>query len=524
MGGITVAELVTRWGFDVNPAGLNKLQGALKGVNKFLGPVGIGIATIAAAAGTMATAILAVVNSTARAGEQALKTSQMVGINIERYQELEYAAKMADVGQQDLTVGLKFLSSKLYDAANGSAEAKRGLNTIGINAKDSAGKLKTADVALAEIADKFQAMPNGAKKTALAVDLFGRQGINMIPMLNKGSSGLREMAAEARKLGLVMDEQTARKSAEYMDTLKRLQSVMTGIKREIGVAFLPALLKLSKAFLQWVMANRELISQRLIVFFKAFGSAMVMLAPVLGRVVELSSLLFDLLGRLTQSAGGLTTVFKILAAAMVSPFLILDDIVAYFQGKDSLLGRFITMAQKELPILAGKFVQFFFPVEGIIRSIAEQINYIYRSIKAIIDAINYLLKSPAAAFMSSMGKVWGMNRSFFGQSGMGGKALSWLASGLDPRQLLADLNTAGAGQANFLKWLNPATAPALAPAGAALSGGLAGFGISMGDIVVNVNGGGNAQETGAAVGSAVRENLDRALRQAERDLKRTVTR
>ena len=518
MGGITVAELVTRWGFDVNPAGLNKLQASLSGVSRFLGPVGLGIAAIGTAAAGIVTGVVAMVSTTARAGEEAVKTAQKVGIHIERLQELEYAAKMADIGQQDLTIGLKFLSSKLYDASNGSAEAQRGLRAVGITAKDSTGKLKTADVALADIADQFRSMPDGAKKTALAVDLFGRQGINMIPMLNKGSAELRAMAAEARRLGLVMDEQTARRGEEFMDTLKRLQSALVGIKREIGAAFLPVLAKLAKGFLEWVIANRELISQRVTVFITALGQALAMLGPVLGRAIELGSLLFGLLERLTKGAGGLAGVFKIMAGAMLAPFLIIDDIVSYFQGKDSLIGRFVVLLQKELPVLGGKIMQFFLPVEGIIRSIAEQLSFIWRSITSIID----LLKSPAAAFFKSMGSVWGMNQSFMGKEGLGGQAISGLGGAA--RGLLGTLNTMSGGQATFMRWMNPTMSPALAPAGAMAAGALASVGLSMGDIVVNVNGGGNAQETGAVVGTAVKEGLDRALRQAQRDLKRTVAR
>lgn len=520
MGGITVAELVTRWGFDVNPAALTKLEQALKKVQGPLGAVGWGIASIGVAAGAILTGVAAMVTTTAAAGENALKTAQKVGIHVERLQELQYAAKMADVEQQELTIGLKFLSTKLYDAANGSAEAKKGLKNIGIEAKDSSGRLRSADDALADVADRFAAMPDGAKKTALAVDLFGRSGINMIPMLNQGSGELRKMAAEARRLGLVMDEQTARRGEELMDTIKRLQSVVVGIKREIGVAFLPVMLKMAKGLFAWILANRELISQRVTQFITALGQALAYLVPVMGRAIELGGLLFGMIDRLTQGAGGLTAIFKIMATALLAPFLVIDDIVAYFQGKDSLLGRFIGLMQKELPILGSKIMQFFTPVEGIIRSIAEQLRYIW---KIATDLIN-LFKSPAASFFQSLGAVWGMNKNFMGKGGMGGKALGWLGGALDPSSMIGGLNAAGAGQANFLRWMDPTMSPAMVPAGAMAAGAAGALGFAMGDIVINIGGAGNAQETGAAVGSAVKESLDQALRQAQRDLKKTVVR
>ena len=42
-------------------------------------------------------------------------------------------------------------------------------------------------------------MPDGVKKTAFAVDLFGKSGTAMIPMQNAGAAGLAAMQEEARK-------------------------------------------------------------------------------------------------------------------------------------------------------------------------------------------------------------------------------------------------------------------------------------------------------------------------------------
>ena len=59
------------------------------------------------------------------------------------------------------------------------------------------------------MADKFKAMPDGTKKTALAMDILGKSGKDLIPLLNSGSEGLGEMLAEADSLGITLSTETA---------------------------------------------------------------------------------------------------------------------------------------------------------------------------------------------------------------------------------------------------------------------------------------------------------------------------
>ena len=58
-----------------------------------------------------------------------------------------------------------------------------------------------------KIADKFAVMKDGSEKTALALDLFGRAGAKLIPMLNEGSAGISELQEEARALGIVLGKE-----------------------------------------------------------------------------------------------------------------------------------------------------------------------------------------------------------------------------------------------------------------------------------------------------------------------------
>ena len=61
---------------------------------------------------------------------------------------------------------------------------------LGIAVNNADGSLKPSDQLLGEIADKFQDLPNGPEKAAVAMDIFGRSGQKMITMLNGGQGEL----------------------------------------------------------------------------------------------------------------------------------------------------------------------------------------------------------------------------------------------------------------------------------------------------------------------------------------------
>ena len=45
-------------------------------------------------------------------------------------------------------------------------------------------------------------LPDGAEKTALAIELFGKSGADLIPFLNQGREGVGALTAELQDLGV----------------------------------------------------------------------------------------------------------------------------------------------------------------------------------------------------------------------------------------------------------------------------------------------------------------------------------
>lgn len=172
-----------------------------------------GIASRASAAGAVlgtalvagaAAAAVALKGAIDRADELS-KAASKIGVDIGALSGLSFAAELADVSLNQLQGGITKLIRAQESAASGQGDLASLFATLGVSATDASGKLRAADEVLLDLADVFQALPDGAEKTALAVDLFGRSGASLIPLLNEGSSGIREMTDEAARLGLVLD-------------------------------------------------------------------------------------------------------------------------------------------------------------------------------------------------------------------------------------------------------------------------------------------------------------------------------
>ena len=167
------------------------------------------------------------------------KMSQKVGVSVETLSGLSFAANLAGTDIGTVEKGLALLSRNLDDTSQGIGTAKESFEFLGISAVDMDGKLKSTDDVLFEMADKFKAMPDGTKKTALAMDILGKSGKDLIPLLNSGSDGLHDMLGEADSLGQVLSTQTAQSAERFNDSLEKLTTSLGGVLNAIIASGFP---------------------------------------------------------------------------------------------------------------------------------------------------------------------------------------------------------------------------------------------------------------------------------------------
>lgn len=241
-GSIVIDLLLRSGAFETDTKRAEKRLAELKKEAQAAGKaIGAAFAGVAVAAAYM-------VKASIDSMDEMLKLSQTVGVSVEALSALKYAADLSGVSQEQLGSALTKLTKNMSDTAQGTGEAMKGFEALGISVKNSDGTLKSSDKVLTEIAGKFAGFKDGAEKTALAVNLFGKAGAELIPLLNSGAQGLDEFKKEAERLGIVIGTDAAKAAEVFNDNLSRLKARVEGVSIAIASGFITSLNSLISKF------------------------------------------------------------------------------------------------------------------------------------------------------------------------------------------------------------------------------------------------------------------------------------
>lgn len=178
-------------------------------------------------------------NEVSNVGDKIDKQSQALGLSRKAYQEWDYILGQNGASIDSLGVSMKTLNSAILSAGEGSKESMTAFRQLGINVHE----LETMNMEdqFDAVVRAFQKMPAGAQKSALAVKLFGRNGMELLPLLNQSETSLDELRARAEELGIIMSDDAVDASVAYNDALDDLNRTFNGLKYSVGAKLLPAM-------------------------------------------------------------------------------------------------------------------------------------------------------------------------------------------------------------------------------------------------------------------------------------------
>ena len=199
-----------------------------------------GAAMMTAGAGLLAVGVASADTAT-NLGREVMKLQRYTGMTAEEASKLAYASKISGVPVDSLATGLGKLSKSM------EANSPR-FDRLGSSASDSDGKLRSMGDVLPDLAEKFKSMPNGPEKTAAALGLFGRAGMDLMPFLNKGRDGIEQLSKQAEKMGLVLSQDNIGQIKAHITSQRELSAAFDGMKTQIGLTIMPLLDGFTNAF------------------------------------------------------------------------------------------------------------------------------------------------------------------------------------------------------------------------------------------------------------------------------------
>jgi hypothetical protein len=271
------------------------------------------------------------VTNTAKAMAEVGKTAEYLGITAEALQELQYAAEKSGVSVDALNDAIKEIQVRATDAKSGQGEAAEAFRMLGLSSTDAAGRIREPLELLDAVADGLKALPSHSERIWIADAIFGDEGSTVIKMLKDGSLGLRNMRQEARALGLTLGSESIAKAARFNQALTKFKKLASGIGRAIVENLLPPL--------SWLMERCAALS---FAFNQMDSKASLVRVTLLslGSVLAVFAAKAVVAGiKVAIAFSPMLLLFGVIAAAIVSVALIVDDLWVAFHGGESAIGR-----------------------------------------------------------------------------------------------------------------------------------------------------------------------------------------
>lgn len=181
-------------------------------------------------------AVMNLANTTAQAADRIDKQSQALGISRKAFQQWDYILSQSGASIDSLGTSMKTLNSAILGGSDSAVEA---FDALGLQWESLAGM--TQEGAFETVVDAFQKMPQGARKSALAIQLFGKNGQTLMPLLNTSSEAMDDLRKNTERLGFVMSDSMIDAGVKFGDTLDDLKRVGEGLSNTFGYALLEPL-------------------------------------------------------------------------------------------------------------------------------------------------------------------------------------------------------------------------------------------------------------------------------------------
>ena len=264
----------------------SKIAGSMTKYGALMAGAGVGAGTALFGAGQLVADYAGSVND----------MSEATGVSIEAWQQMTYAAKMSGIEQEKLATSLVKFDKQITAALAGSKSAGQAFSDLGISLKDAGGNVRAPSEIFKDVAEVFSKTENGATKTALACEFFGKSGAELMPMLNEGKEGLTRFYEAAAKTGNVMGDEAIKACDEYGKKMDAVKLQAKGVGLTLGAVLAPMLHKVINRVSEIIQRVTDWISENQ------------QLATNIGKVALIGGAVVTGLGALAVGIGGVMFV------------------------------------------------------------------------------------------------------------------------------------------------------------------------------------------------------------------------
>ena len=214
-------------------------------------------AGMTAVGGGIVGGLMAMTKQAATYGDEIAKASKKTGMATEDISRLRYAAERSGVGFGGLESALARMARSASEAAGGAEMYSEAYDRLGVSVTDANGELKGGEQLFREVAEGLKNVDNATERAALAQEIFGRSGAQLLPLLNEGEAGIKKLGDRAEELGMVLSGKAAKDSERFNDALEDLKDTGTTIAMTLGQTLMPTIAEIAEKVSEAVGRWRE---------------------------------------------------------------------------------------------------------------------------------------------------------------------------------------------------------------------------------------------------------------------------
>lgn len=369
--------------------------------------------------------------SSQKSGEEMAKLGsriQEASMKLREMQAAGTASASEMMAQRNKISELGAEYQKLKGGAEGAATAtgkntetltRLGLSVTELKAMEPEKAFIQMMYAVADIKDPLE-------RAAVAQDVFGRAGMDMLPLLASGSAGIEQLASEAHDLGLVFDAEAAAQADQFNDDLERLGKSVRGVGFELAKALVPALIEFMQSAKDvvltvtgWIKANPELAAT-ITAVTAVVGALMLVVGPLLMVLPGIIAALPLVGAAFAALAGPIGIAIAAIAAVAAGAYLLITN----WENIPAALGAIwnaIKNAATESIQFLGRMIGE--GMRGIVWMFTNPLDAIKMAWSGLVEFFRAVWAGIAAVFMTGWEIVKGIYDAL-------GQAVDWIKSNL----------------------------------------------------------------------------------------------
>lgn len=329
--------------------GLGKLGSSFKNVGSAIGKVGKEALALGAKIAGLATvagfAFFRIVRSAVDAGDKLGEMAQRVGLGVDAYAQLQFAAGQADVDAEKFNSSMDGFNQRLGQAKAGTGKFLSFLKKVSPNLANQVVGAKDNATALKLMARAFEKVQDPAKRAALAMAAgFDPQ---MAQFLGQGEKAIEAQMQRYKELA-GSQEEFANNSGQLDNAMRETETAFLGLRNAAVTALAPALSQLATTLANVLAGNRE----KLVAWAREAGATIMAWVQSGGiqRLVEGLKSFAETVGKVVDMLGGLKGVAIAIGGIMSSSLVI--SIIGAVKAIGGFLAALLTLNPVVLAIIA----------------------------------------------------------------------------------------------------------------------------------------------------------------------------